>query len=362
MSKVSELPGAAVVTTGLDGSTAPSAPVATRAKSGRTKPAGARTAPAERPVKFKVDVCVCTHNPDLGVLRLALAALAGQSVPTNAFRVTLIDNASEPPISDWVIEPLTARGVAARIVREPQLGIAPARQRAAHETNADWVCFIDDDNVVAENYLEIGLQFAADNPHVGAFGGRLLLPPGVEVRRAIKPFLPYVGIKDLGDVALSGPSAHWCEWEPPTAGSFVSRDVLTAFVDAIERERNILSLGRKGLNSAVSCEDSFIMRGAFGLGKSLAYVPKLSLYHYLRPHRLKLGYLLKLIYGYGKSHVLLERCLTPGLPTPDHYKDFNALRLTLWYSLKREASKPMVFSLGMLVYHIGAYRAYRTPI
>jgi len=309
-----------------------------------------------------VDVCICTHNPDLGVLRLVIAALASQSADAKSFRVTLVDNASAPPIPESVLEPLEARGVNGRIVREPNLGIAHARLRAVHETDASWVCFIDDDNVVTENYLEVGERHAAANPHVGAFGGRLLLPLGMEVRRAIRPFLPYLGIKDLGDVALSGPSREWCEWEPPTAGSFVSRSVLNAFVDAIERESSILGLGRRGLNSSVSCEDSFIMRGAYGVGKSLAYVPKLVLYHHLRPHRLKLGYLLRLIYGYGKSHVLLERCLNRGLATPAYYKDLGALIQTLRASASADSKKSLEFALGMIGYHIASWRAYREPI
>jgi glycosyltransferase involved in cell wall biosynthesis len=311
---------------------------------------------------LKLDVCVCTHNPDLGVLRLVLAALAAQSLETNAFRVTVVDNASEPPIADWVIGPLVARGVNARIVREDNLGVAHARLRAARETDAAWVSFIDDDNVVAENYLEVGLRFAAANPHVGAFGGRLLLPPTLQASEEIKPFLPYLGIKDLGDVALSGPSMHWCEWEPPTAGSFVARAVLERFAREIERDDGILGLGRKGLDSPVSCEDSFIMRSAYALDLSLAYCPHLVLYHHLRPHRLTRKYLFRLLYGYGTSHVLLERCLNPGLETPAHYKDESTLRSTLWHSFWRESKKSLSFSIALLGYHVAAYRAYRTEL
>lgn len=317
---------------------------------------------SSRPVAVKVDVCICTHNPDYNVLRLVIAALAAQSADVKSYRVTIIDNASTPPIPESVLEPLEARGVNSRIIREEKLGIAQARLRAAHEADADWLCFIDDDNVVTQTYIEVGEAYAANNPHVGAFGGRLLMPPTIPVRHHIKPFLPYLGIKDLGDVALAGPSTAWCEWEPPTAGSFVSRQVMNAFVLAVERESNVLGLGRRGLNSSVSCEDSFIMRGAHGVGKSLAYVPQLILYHHLRLNRLRLGYLLKLLYGYGKSHVLLERCLNPALQTPHYYKDFGALIATLQSQVPIEAGKSLAFAVGMAGYHIASWRAYREPI
>lgn len=354
--------GSPAVAAGFDGPGKGGAPASVRSKSGQVSSAGAHSISAQRSARFKLDVCVCTHNPDLGVLRLVLAALAGQTAATNAFLVTLIDNASEPAIPDWVMAPLVARGVAARIVREVNLGIAHARLRAARETDADWVCFIDDDNVVTERYLELGLRYATDYPHVGAFGGRLLLPAGIEVPRAIKPFLPYLGVKDLGDVALSGPSLHWCEWEPPTAGSFVSRAVLDRFVSEIERDDGILSLGRKGLDSSASCEDSFIMRSAYPLGKSLAYCPHLVLYHHLRPQRLKRSYLFRLLYGYGTSHVLLERCLNPNQEIPAHYKDEATLSQTLWHSFWLETRKSLPFAFALLGYHIAAYRAYRAQL
>ena len=80
-----------------------------------------------------LDVCICTHGPRAEALAPTIAALARQTAAP-AFRVLLVDNPTEPPIPDAVLDPLRAGGIPARMVREPVLGNASARLRAIAET------------------------------------------------------------------------------------------------------------------------------------------------------------------------------------------------------------------------------------
>ena len=101
-----------------------------------------------------------------------------------------------------------------------------------------------------------------------------------------------------------------------------------------------------------------MMRGAARLGLSSAYVPSLVLFHYLNPHRLKLGYLLRLMRAYGPSHVALERALNGDVATPRYYADPVEFRKMLWWVFKSEAKRSLPFAVAQVLYHFAARAAH----
>lgn len=305
-----------------------------------------------------LDVCICTHNPRLDLIGKVIAALAEQSAASDTFRVVIVDNMSSPPLEAALLKPLTRRGVEARIVVEPELGLTSARLRAARETKAEWICWVDDDNVLAPDYLQVAIDYIRENPNVGSFGGKLLLPESIHAPAWSKPFLPFLGIKDIGDETKSTLSATWCDSEPAGAGAVVHRSVMDAFCKLVAERPEALSLGRKGRGLA-SCDDSLLMRGSFKLGRTIAYHPKLVLQHHINPNRIKFGYLVRLMYAYGESQVLLERMLTGDVPTPDHYRTPKKTLRTMLYVVKTEWENSPAFGLAMAGYHFSAWRAYR---
>lgn len=302
-----------------------------------------------------VDICLCTHNPRVETLERAIRALARQSAGPGAFSVLLVDNASTPALTTGLLEPLLAAGIPARLIREEKLGISHARLRAADETDAEWVLFVDDDNELAPDYVEKGVAFARQHPEVGCFGGKLLLAPQLRPARWVVPFLPYLGIKDLGDETLIGRSDKWERWEPPTAGAFVRRPLLDAYRAQAADGDSLARLGRKGRGHLASCEDSLIMRNAYALGLANAYHPALVLYHHLDPRRFAFRYLVRLLYGYGVSHVVLESVLSGGpKPVPPYYGSVNLFARTVYWIFRQERRQSFAYGIGQVAYHFGA--------
>ena len=64
----------------------------------------------------------------------------------------------------------------ARHVREEQLGLTPARLRAIEETSSDLLIFVDDDNVLASDYLAEESSIFDRYPELGVYGGGVLAP------------------------------------------------------------------------------------------------------------------------------------------------------------------------------------------
>src|SRR5215216_3255811 len=99
----------------------------------------------------ELSVIICTHNPRREYLERALAGLAAQTLPRDQWELVLVDNASNPPLEPWFD---VSREPKPRLIQETQLGLTHARLRGVRESSGEIIVFVDDDNVLAPDYLE----------------------------------------------------------------------------------------------------------------------------------------------------------------------------------------------------------------
>ena len=134
-------------------------------------------------------VLVCTHNPRRDYLERTLNALRAQSLPAERWELLVVDNASDPPLAGNLDLSWHARS---RIVTEHELGILPARVRGLKETRTPLILFVDDDNVLAPDYLQQAMPIADTHPFLGVWGGSITPefeppPPRIVRGRAAGP-------------------------------------------------------------------------------------------------------------------------------------------------------------------------------
>lgn len=123
-----------------------------------------------------LDVVICTYNRAADLDR-TLGALARQQRTANVqWSVLVVDNASTDEtgriVEAW-IQRATLPGL--RSVVEPTQGLSHARARGFRETTADWIAFVDDDNLLANDWLSGMAKAIAQQPDAGGFGGRVIL-------------------------------------------------------------------------------------------------------------------------------------------------------------------------------------------
>lgn len=284
------------------------------ARAGRDEPALQRLSPVTLRGNSapEVTVVIPTHNPEAGRLRRTLEGLAAQALGVERFEVVIVDNASSPAVALP-----TAAGLSLRIVPEPALGLTQARRRGFTEARAPVVVLVDDDNVLAPDYLERVLRLFAAHPKVGALGGKCL----PEFERAPEPwqseFLALLALRDLGPQACisaglqpsgSGAREYPVGSAPIGAGMAIR---LAAALAWVEKGDGGLS-DRKG-GELTSGGDNDIVLTLMEHGWEVGYFPELSVLHLIPASRLDSDYLARLNRGIQKSwlQVLIRHDASP---------------------------------------------------
>ncbi|MBV9774753.1 MAG: glycosyltransferase family 2 protein [Gemmatimonadetes bacterium] len=123
---------------------------------------------------LSLDLVVCTYN-NAALLDRTLGAMSRLRVPAEIrCGVLVVDNNCADGTPEVVARWARRFPVPLRIVREPRQGLTPARLRGVRETDGEWIAFVDDDCLLAEDWLEQAACFAAEHPACGAFGGRVV--------------------------------------------------------------------------------------------------------------------------------------------------------------------------------------------
>jgi glycosyltransferase involved in cell wall biosynthesis len=116
-----------------------------------------------------VTVAICTRNR-AGILARSVAATAAEARAAGG-EVLIVDNAST---DDTPAVAARLSGESVRAVREAELGLSAARNRALADARGDVVAFLDDDAVPRAGWLA-ALAAAYASPAVAAAGGPIRL-------------------------------------------------------------------------------------------------------------------------------------------------------------------------------------------
>jgi glycosyltransferase involved in cell wall biosynthesis len=268
---------------------------------------------------MKISVIIPAHNPHPGRLSRVFAGLAAQTLPAGEWETLLVDNASARfPEA----ESLSASGPPnLRIIREPILGLTTARRAGFAEAGGELAVLVDDDNVLAPDYLAEVLALFDALPTVGALGGKSLPefenPPPAWTRE----FFPLLALRDLGPdtliaTSLRTPGAGRDEYPPCSpigAGMGLRRPAWTGWLEA--RAGASMLSDRRG-TALTSSGDNDIVLCALRAGWSVAYSPRLSLTHLIPSARLEPDYLARLNRGIQQSwmQVLAQHAVNPWPP------------------------------------------------
>jgi glycosyltransferase involved in cell wall biosynthesis len=247
-----------------------------------------------------ITAVICTYNPKRELLRRVLNALQQQSLSASHWEIVLVDNASKPPVTagelDYKLTNL-------RIVCESQPGLTYARLCGFAEAIGELVIFVDDDNVLASNYMEQALALAKEHPAIGVFSANIVGEFSVPVLPWMQPYLRYLAINEMKSDCWS--LVRPCPTLPIGAGMVVRRVVMKAYAVALRDNPHRVALDRKG-GSLFAGGDTDIGYSSLSLELGCGRFRALNLTHVIPAARLDIGYLLNLVRDISASHMLLK--------------------------------------------------------
>jgi len=253
----------------------------------------------------KLTVVIPTHNPSLERLRATLHGLQAQTLPADRWETLVVDNASTtfPSTADYSdVQPGNLR-----VIREPKLGLTAARRCGLRATEAEFAVLVDDDNVLAPDYLENVLGIFTAHPRLGVAGGKLVPHFAIEPPAWTREFFPLLALRDLGpsEIVSSGlrpaGASHneYPAYAPVGAGMALRQAAWQAWLGARDHDAGALS-DRRG-DALTSSGDNDIVLCAMRSGWEVGYFPQLTLTHLIPATRLEVDYLARLNRGIQKS-------------------------------------------------------------
>ena len=253
-----------------------------------------------------ISVIIRTHNPHLPTLGRVLDGLRRQTFPPGQTEWLIVDNASEPPLDAAA---LGLDGHArARIVREETRGKLMAQRCGivSAPADSDLLLFVDDDNVLREDYLAVGARLSDDFPQLGAWGsGSVRLQhekPFPEALRGLAFVLttwdyPYDVWSSLRDMNYSVPAG---------AGMFVRRRVAQRWVEMLDASPVRRALWLHDRPAILFAEDTDLALTAPDLNLGTGIFRDLHIDHLVRAEKVFAARLLYLIENQQCSEVVLK--------------------------------------------------------
>jgi len=300
-----------------------------------------------------ISVVICSHNSRLDYLQRVLEALRAQTLPLGDWDLVVVDNASREPLAPRIDLSWHPNGKVARnAVPEAEAALVDARSLGIRETKGPVIVFVDDDNVLAPDYLASAVAISRDWPQLGTWGGGIrLLYEKPEL--ALSPTLQgLLCCREVSAPIWSNVKDHYAS-TPWGAGMCVRREVAIAHLALLAAEPDRRQLDPIGREMRFGGDTDLVQTGLRqGYGKGL--FPSLSLTHLIPARRCDPAFIARALEANGFSAALHGWVDTGEVPPPRTDLRFYLGETLRWF--RRNADQRLIARMNRR----GHWRAYRT--
>jgi len=256
--------------------------------------------------RLNLTVVICTHNRPALLLK-TLESINNAAIPSLAnIAILVIANACTDntaiKLQEYKQRQIGNHLFPLEFVEEPKAGKSYALNKALTLIKSGWICFIDDDHRIDENYFTSVIDAIVNYPDTTLFCGKIIPdwtghePAWIHDKGAYKITPIPIPHFDLGDnqQVLSEK-----DFIPGGGNLIINRNVFEKIGFFSE------TLGPTGHNLVGSGDTDLILR-ALNTNEKLRYIPAIVQYHYADPLRFKLLHLVLMNFQRNRSITLSQ--------------------------------------------------------
>jgi GT2 family glycosyltransferase len=222
---------------------------------------------------MRVDVIVCTYDRAELLADTLESLLAQETRGACELEILVVDNDSRDATRAVVAAAARRARVAVRYFLETDHGVAHARNRGVREATAEWIAFLDDDELADPCWIrELTTLASAQRASCVSGANRLALPPGA---RDLSPFCRgLLGATPEQDAPLPLTGKQL----PGTGNVLIHRGVFDR-------------VGPFDPDLVVGAEDEDFFRRVRAAGYAIWFAPRATIVHRIPAYRLTPAYL-----------------------------------------------------------------------
>jgi glycosyltransferase involved in cell wall biosynthesis len=255
------------------------------------------------PSSINLSVIIPSYNPSSSVIEQTINGLNLQTLEKAKWELIIIDNNSTNKVIEQVDLSWHPNS---KVIREERQGLTFSRICGFKNAAGNIIVMVDDDNILAPDYLAITLKHFAENKDLGAAGGKITGKfDGFDPEEWTKQFWGMLAIRDLGNDSIVSPASFSKEYPPCSpvgAGMALRKELTNAYILAMSKDSGITDRTGDSLSSG---GDNEIVINILQQGYAVAYFPDLTMQHIIPPVRLTKAYLARLNFESTKSWVRL---------------------------------------------------------
>ena len=239
-----------------------------------------------------LSIVICSYNR-ASYIGDALTSLYKQSSGLASFEAIIVDNNSTDNTSEvfqnWRdTHPLGNF----TYTTEKQQGASYARNTGSKLANGAWLCFMDDDAVATEHYVQNIIRHIQDQPFVVGFGGRIIPKYIPSEPNWMSHYVSsLVGNFDYAPVACAFENGKY----PLESNMIVKKDVyeqIGGFNTSLPGVVGTLRIGGEGKE---------LFYKIMSLGHKIYYDPSICVYHVVEVKKLTSEYMYRVASGIGRG-------------------------------------------------------------
>ncbi len=253
-------------------------------------------------MNFKWSVILCCYNSTLRVGPALQNIFLQDYLMNDPLEVVVVDNNSSDGLEEYISNLTVPASVSIKFVFESEPGLSSARRTGVLASSGDYICWVDDDNDIASDYLTVASQIFDTGEKICFIGGESSWPSSYKEEsrpRFVRRFSKAVAVgkqRQFQEGYLQTGDFLW------GAGLCMRRSTILGLY--LSGFQPILT-GRLGkfILSGEDGELTILLQLSGGRG---FYSNKLQLQHRVDHSRFILSYFCRLFYGMGLAYTTLH--------------------------------------------------------